>query len=132
MHPRPVAFTPFACNHSDDGSRLGQSCSIAAYLCLALVMLLVPCFQAACNPVCTENVGGLAPPLYIHSVTEGGIQGRLCEGSPETEWEQRVTQLFRSQVRPPIHPRLHWVGNMLAWDAPYSTRTILLDVERGQ
>ncbi len=50
------------------------------------------------EPLCGERAGGLAPPLYIHSTTEGSIQGRLREGSPETEWEQRVTQLFRSQV----------------------------------
>ena len=68
-----------------------------------------------CRPACTLPArsrkvdissalcaGGLAPPLYIHSTTQGGIQGRLREGSPETEWEQRVTQLFRSQARPSI------------------------------
>ena len=92
---------------------MGASYSIAACLRVALVML----FNAACNPMCTESTGGLAPPLYIHSMTEGGIQGRLREGTPETEWEQRVTQLFRSQVCPPIHIHLRWVGEVLAQDA---------------
>ena len=50
------------------------------------------------KPLRGGHPGGLAPPLYIHSTTQGGIQGRLREGSPETEWEQRVTQLFHSQV----------------------------------
>ncbi|CAL8466240.1 g5776 [Coccomyxa elongata] len=42
--------------------------------------------------------GGLSPPLYIHSSVQGSIQGRLSEGSVESEWEQRVVQIFRSQV----------------------------------
>ena len=53
------------------------------------------------RPLYAVCAGGLAPPLYIHSSTQGSIQGRLREGSPESEWEQRVTQLFRSQVPPP-------------------------------
>ena len=44
------------------------------------------------------NPGGLAPPLYMHSSVQGSIQGRLREGSLETEWEQRVVSIFRSQV----------------------------------
>ena len=69
-----------------------------------------------CSQRCAR-AGGLAPPLYIHSTTQGGIQGRLAEGSPETEWEQRVTQLFRSQARPPIperHSQDLFSGNKLA------------------
>lgn len=42
--------------------------------------------------------GGLAPPLYLHSSVQGSIQGRLREGSTESEWEQRVVSIFRSQV----------------------------------
>lgn len=47
------------------------------------------------------STGGLSPPLYIHSSVQGSLQGRLSEGSLESEWEQRVVQIFRSQVHPP-------------------------------
>ncbi|EIE20036.1 hypothetical protein COCSUDRAFT_58259 [Coccomyxa subellipsoidea C-169] len=47
---------------------------------------------------CTRSRWGLSPPLYIHSSVEGSLQGRLSEGSVESEWEQRVVQIFRSQV----------------------------------
>ena len=42
--------------------------------------------------------GGLVPPLYLHSSIHSRQDGRLSESSVEAEWEQRVSQLFRSQV----------------------------------
>ncbi len=47
----------------------------------------------------TRNPGGLAPPLFLHSSVQGSIQGRLREGSIESEWEQRIVSIFRSQAR---------------------------------
>ena len=49
-----------------------------------------------------EHAGGLAPPLYMHSSVQGSIQGRLREGSLESEWEQRVVSIFRSQAGLPL------------------------------
>ena len=49
------------------------------------------------------TAGGLAPPLYMHSSVLGAIYGRLGEGSLESEWEQRVISIFRSQARAPPH-----------------------------
>ena len=43
--------------------------------------------------------GGLVPPLYLHSSIHSRQDGRLSESSVEAEWEQRVSQLFRSQVQ---------------------------------
>ena len=42
--------------------------------------------------------GGLVPPLYLHSSIHARQDGRVSESSVEAEWEQRVSQLFRSQV----------------------------------
>ena len=42
--------------------------------------------------------GGLVPPLYLHSSIHTRQDSRLSESTVEAEWEQRVSQLFRSQV----------------------------------
>ena len=42
--------------------------------------------------------GGLVPPLYLHSSIHTRTDGRLSESTVEAEWEQRVSQIFRSQV----------------------------------
>ena len=34
----------------------------------------------------------------MHSSVQGSIQGRLREGSIESEWEQRIVSIFRSQA----------------------------------
>ncbi len=45
-------------------------------------------------------VGGLEPPLYMHtSVSDGGSGGALSAVSPEKEWQRRVQSLFRTSVR---------------------------------
>ena len=66
---------------------------------LPMLLQCLMCFHCRHIVKGVFHVGGLAPPLYIHTLTQGSIQGRLSEASPETEWEQRVTQLFSSQVR---------------------------------
>ena len=43
--------------------------------------------------------GGLVPPLYLHSSIHTRQDGRVSESTVEAEWEQRVSQLFRSQVQ---------------------------------
>lgn len=42
--------------------------------------------------------GGLVAPLYLHSSIHTRPDGRLTDSTVEAEWEQRVSQLFRSQV----------------------------------
>ena len=44
------------------------------------------------------HAGGLVPPLYLHSSINTRYDGGLTEATVEAEWEQRVSQLFRSQV----------------------------------
>ena len=47
--------------------------------------------------------GGLVPPLYLHSSIHTRQDSRVSESTVEAEWEQRVSQLFRSQVCFPLH-----------------------------
>ncbi|KAL0046056.1 hypothetical protein WJX82_001167 [Trebouxia sp. C0006] len=42
--------------------------------------------------------GGLVPPLYLHSSIHARQDRQISESTVEAEWEQRVSQLFRSQV----------------------------------
>ena len=42
--------------------------------------------------------GGLVAPLYLHTSIHTRQDGRLTDSTVEAEWEQRVSQLFRSQV----------------------------------
>jgi len=42
--------------------------------------------------------GGLVPPLYLHSSIHTRQDRQISESTVEAEWEQRVSQLFRSQV----------------------------------
>ncbi len=43
--------------------------------------------------------GGLVPPLYLHSSLHTTPRGRLSESGPEMEWEHRMAQVSRNQVR---------------------------------
>ena len=53
------------------------------------------------------HAGGLVPPLYLHSSIHTRLDGGLTEATVEAEWEQRVSQLFRSQVCPFLPIELH-------------------------
>ena len=44
------------------------------------------------------HAGGLVPPLYLHSSIHTRQDRQISESTVEAEWEQRVSQLFRSQV----------------------------------
>lgn len=58
------------------------------------------CVTAPWHPDCMSAApGGLVPPLYLHSSLHTTPRGRLSESGPEMEWEHRMAQVSRNQVR---------------------------------